>query len=402
VWKKCAHARGLTKTGGISHVLVPEDPREDPKTSTTWKKLEDPLEVIQAINNRLQVHFGQAQHCTWTNPPLDVTMDFDACCEKAEAMLTGTYESQELDSTAKWIVDNMQYIAGSKEAIPYEISEEEFVGKLKVWDERTSTSPTTNVHLGHGKAYYADHDLQEGSKEEQEFNAKRQQILAGHLSVMNYCLHFGYSLQRWQIVVNSLLEKDPGTPKIHRLRVIHLYEWDYNLLLGVKWRQLLHHVVDKGTLNSACYGTTPGKSSLDPVFIKEMEYEIVRLTRQPLVHFDNDATSCYDRIPCFLANLASRKYGQSAQVCMVQGGTLQRAKYFLKKKFGISEEYVSHTRETPWFGTGQGSGNSPMYWLLISSTLYDIYAQRVTRGAMLVYQSRNDSGVIYITSDSEL
>jgi hypothetical protein len=37
VWKKCAHARG-----GISHVYVPEDPREDPKECTNWKKLEDP------------------------------------------------------------------------------------------------------------------------------------------------------------------------------------------------------------------------------------------------------------------------------------------------------------------------------------------------------------------------
>jgi hypothetical protein len=124
-----------------------------------------------------------------------------------------------------------------------------------------------------------------------------------------------------------------------------------------------------------------GQIILDPVFIKEMEYEVVRLTRQPLVHFDNDATSCYDRIPCFLADLASRKYGQSAKVCMVQGKTLQTAQYYLKTKFGISEESVRHTREHPWFGTGQGSGNSPMYWLLISSTLYDVYSAQVTRGA---------------------
>jgi hypothetical protein len=230
----------------------------------------------------------------------------------------------------------MQYIKESQEVISYEMTEEEFVGKLKSWDKRTSTSPITNVHLGHGKAYYADHDLKEGSQEEQHFTKQRQKILTGHLSITNYCLHFRYSLQRWQKVVNSLLEKDPDTSNIHHLRVIHLYEWDYNLLLGVKWRQLLHHVVDKGTLNPVCYGTTPGKSPHDPVFIKEMEYEIVRLTRQPLVHFDNDATSCYDRIPCFLANLASRKYGQAANVCMVQGGTLQKAKNFLKTKFGIS------------------------------------------------------------------
>jgi hypothetical protein len=381
VWKKCAHARGLTTTGGISHVYIPEDPTEDPKTCNNWKRVEDPPEVIRAINERLLKHFGQAKDCTWTTPPLDVTMDFEACCSKAEAILTGTYETDGLDPAATWIINNMKYIAGSQEAISHEITEEEFLGKLRVWDERTTTSPITNVHLGHGKAYYADHNLIEGSKEEQEFQQQRQKILERHLSVMNYCIQFGYSLNRWQKIVNALLEKDPGSPKIHRLRVIHLYEWDYNLLLGVKWRQLLHKVVDTGALNPACYGTTPGKSSLDPVFIKEMEYEIVRLTRQPLIHFDNDATSCYDRIPCFLANLASRKYGQAAKVCMVQGKTLQAAQYYLKTKFGISEESVRHTREAPWFGTGQGSGNSPMYWLLISSTLYDIYATQVTRGA---------------------
>jgi hypothetical protein len=384
VWKKCAGARGLTKKGGLSYVLVPEDPTEEPKTCINWAKIEDPPAMINAINKRLQEHFSQTKQCTWTTPPLDVTMDFTACCDKAEAILNGTYNTQELDAATEWIVEHMKYILESKDAITHDISTEEFVNKLKAWDERTSTSPLTNVHLGHGKAYYADHDLKEGSTEEKQFLCKRQQILEGHVSVMNYCLQFGYSLNRWKTVVNSLLEKDPGTPKIHRLRVIHLYEWDYNLLLGIKWRQLLHHVVDTGTVNEACYGTMPGKSSLDPVFIKEMEYEIVRLTRKPLIHFDNDATSCYDRIPCFLANLASRKYGQSANVCMVQGNTLQEARYHLKTKFGISEEYVTHTRETPWFGTGQGSGNSPMYWLLISSTLYDIYAQQVTGGAKYV------------------
>jgi hypothetical protein len=46
------------------------------------------------------------------------------------------------------------------------------------------------------------------------------------------------------------------------------------------------------------------------------------------------------------------------------------------------EQYVTHTREDPWFGTGQGSGNSPMYWLMISSTMNDLYAQKATRSAV--------------------
>jgi hypothetical protein len=140
----------------------------------------------------------------------------------------------------------------------------------------------------------------------------------------------------------------------------------------------------------------PGHSSLDPVFIQELEYEISRLTRQPLLHFDNDATSCYDRIPCFLANLASRKYGMHKKVCIVQAKTLEEAKYFLKTKFGISSEYTEHTQECPWFGTGQGSGNSPFYWLLISSTLYDLYCAKTTGGATYTSPDKTLQVKIYL------
>lgn len=389
VWQECAQARGLNKNQGLAYVLVPEDPEEDPKTCTRWKKVDDPIEVRSKVSARLQKHFSQAKDCNLTSPPLDVTMDFEGTCAKAEAILNGTYDTSQMDDTTQWLLHHLQYTVGSQDAVDPTITADDFEGKIKVWNERTSTSPATDVHLGHAKAYYALHTLPKDSPEEERLENIRSSILKGHLLLLNYALQFGYSYDRWQTIVNALLEKDPGTPKIHRLRVIHLYEWDFNLILGVKWRQLLHRMCDSDMVNPSLYGGVPGKTTLDPVFIREMEYELCRLIRHPVVHFDNDAMSCYDRIPCFLANVASRKYGMNAKVCVVQGMTLRQAKYYLKTKFGLSDEYVSHTQEMPWFGTGQGSGNSPMYWLVISSTLFDAYQQRCTGGA--TYHSADKS-----------
>jgi hypothetical protein len=76
---------------------------------------------------------------------------------------------------------------------------------------------------------------------------------------------------------------------------------------------LLHNVCDSGTLHPSIYGGIPGKSSLDPVFIKEMEYELTRLTRHPLLQLDDDLMSCYDMIPVFLANIESRKRGDTGK-----------------------------------------------------------------------------------------
>ncbi len=62
----------------------------------------------------------------------------------------------------------------------------------------------TMVHLGHGKAYYAMTSLDPDSPEYTEFEKNRQAIVHGHIVPINYCVHFGYSLHRWQTIVNAL------------------------------------------------------------------------------------------------------------------------------------------------------------------------------------------------------
>ena len=61
------------------------------------------------------------------------------------------------------------------------------------------------------------------------------------------------------------------------------------------------------------------------------------------------------------------------KVCIVQGRTLEEAKYFLKTKYGVFDTFIHHCHAFPIFGTGQGSGNSPAYWLFLSSTLFDMF-----------------------------
>ena len=78
-----------------------------------------------------------------------------------------------------------------KDQIKHTITLEEYEGKIKSWDERTSTSPGTNMHLGHLKAYWARHNLAPESNEAKALEANRQATLDGHLLLLNYALHFG-------------------------------------------------------------------------------------------------------------------------------------------------------------------------------------------------------------------
>jgi hypothetical protein len=111
-----------------------------------------------------------------------------------------------------------------------------------------------------------------------------------------------------------------------------------------------------------------------------LKYDTSYCARRTLFNFDNDATSCYDRIIVALASLINRKYGLNRRVVALHANTLQQAKFHLRTTQGISEEFYSHCVQFPIYGSGQGSGNSPAIWLFISSTLCNVHNQ-ISNGA---------------------
>ena len=157
VFRQCATARGLNRDGGLSYVSVPSDPETDPKQcpDDQWSPVVDPKEVEQTIRDRLRKHFSQSKDCNLTSPPVDTTMLFSAGCEMAEQILTGTFDTSHLDDTTAALLECFTHALGTEPAVSATLSEDDLLGKIKVWNEKTSTSPKTNVHLGHAKAYIA-------------------------------------------------------------------------------------------------------------------------------------------------------------------------------------------------------------------------------------------------------
>ena len=126
-----------------------------------------------------------------------------------------------------------------------------------------------------------------------------------------------------------MILKDPNDFRIHRLRVIHLYEHDYTLLVALKWKQLIKQASDNNYLNASQCGGVPERDSIIPTIIEELQYEISRASKRPLVHKDYDATACYDRIIMNLGGLNDRSYGMHPHNIIINGSTLKDAKYLL-------------------------------------------------------------------------
>ncbi len=371
MFNKLRFIRGKYQTSGMSSLEVPTVDGTNPKLCKDWKLVETPTEIMEYLLERNRKHFGQAKGTPFTQPPLSEQFNFEASTAACEMVLTGDYSCDELNDLTSLLLHHFSR-RQQLDNLPSQMTTSDLLDALAVWNEGTSTSPS-GMNLGHYHAMFRRHDYKEDSPKAKAFEATQARLVQSQLALLNYALRFNHSFARWKTIVNVMIQKEPGNSKIHRLRVIHIYEADYNLLLGVKWRQLLHSAEDGGLLNEGCYGSRPGREARTVVYMEMMQMEISRSSRKPFIKFDNDATSCYDRIIPGTAMLLSRKYGLHRNVAAVCGKTLKEAHYKIKTMLGVSEESYSHCTAHPIYGTGQGSRNSPTCWLLICSTLFDCY-----------------------------
>jgi hypothetical protein len=365
---------------------------EDPKTCNSWRLITEPSEIEYYLLLRNRLHFGQAQGTPFTEPPISNDVDWSANSTSSTDILNGTYQSQ-VDVPQCQALLAACRAATDLDLLPAELELKDFTGKIKVWKESTTTSPSGR-HLGRYKALLSTGNYDPESEEFISFVDQQSAILKLLLFLVNYCLRTGHVLERWKTIVNVMIFKDDGVYRIHRLRVIHIYEADFNLLLAVKWRQLLHSADNAGLINDGQFGGRPGCEAQSLTLLEELKNDLSYMTRRTLFNFDNDASSCYDRIIVSLASLINRKYGIHRRVVLVHATTLENARYRLRTAIGVSETEYSHHIQFPIHGSGQGSGNSPFIWLFISATLFDVH-NRASNGAL--FMSPDGTSTVRIT-----
>ena len=176
-----------------------------------------------------------------------------------------------------------------------------------------------------------------------------------------------------------MIHKMDGSYHINKLRVIHLFEADYNGTIGTLFnRQLLYHTEQKDLLNNNQWGCRPHRQAEDALMLKELTYNLAQSTKTTLATFDNDATGCFDRVPCTIAMLASRRLGADVNSCRMQADTLQNIQHQLRTAFGLSSATYTSNDKVEIHGQGQGSRAGPPTWVFVSSLLLDCMDKRAT------------------------
>ena len=109
-----------------------------------------------------------------------------------------------------------------------EFDSDDMIQGYRSWLEKKTTSPSGR-HLGHFHALFRPFKY-DNEAELEEITNLRALIIQLHFTMLQIAVKHKHVYDRWLTVVTQMIEKDPGSPKGHRLRVIHLYEFDFNLL----------------------------------------------------------------------------------------------------------------------------------------------------------------------------
>jgi hypothetical protein len=213
-------------------------------------------------------------------------------------------------------------------------------------EEQTPTSPSGR-DLGHYRALIQDPIL---------FNC--------FVYSMNIVVARGIAIPRWCQATNVMIEKESGKPCIHRLRIVHLLEADYNFILKLQWgHRLVCHACALDLPHDSQHGSIPDRAAIDPIMLTQLTTGLCRILYHDLARFDNDTSACYDRIIVALGMLTARRCGMPRDAVCLHADALKFMKYAVKTAYGVSESTYSGTPFSPLFGTGQGSDAPPAVWL---------------------------------------
>lgn len=132
-----------------------------------------------------------------------------------------------------------------------DITFDQFTAGLQNWKEQTNTSPSGR-HLGVYKALLVAYN--DCSKEfateydsdlEIDCQGKAEQVLRLIHGLVQAAANQGFYLRRWEKVFNIMMYKIPGCLELEKLRILHYFEADMNLMIGVLFgRQALYHTIN--------------------------------------------------------------------------------------------------------------------------------------------------------------
>ncbi len=138
------------------------------------------------------------------------------------------------------------------------------------------------------------------------------------------------TITSWCNAANIMLETDPGAPRTMRLRIIHVFEADFNFFLKLMWgSRLVKRAAKLDSLNDGQHGSVPQRTAFNLIMLSHLimsshlTTDLCQILKHNHARFDNDASACSKRIIVELGMLVARRCGMPEHAIEAHADSLQ-------------------------------------------------------------------------------
>jgi hypothetical protein len=279
--------------------------------------------------------------------------------EIAMAILDGTIDPSTLglDEDASNFVKGLAKSTEEKPlSTPSQMSRKDFQAAMKVTHEDTSSS-ASGLHYTLWKAI-----------------AESDKLSAIHAIMISLPFMYGFICERWRKTIDCMLEKKPGIRQIHIMRIICLFEADFNTILKWYFNRHIMPNAEKSGLSPNQWGGRNNRSAPACALRKIITWEYARFTKTVLTSFFADLQSNFDCILPDMSSLFLMKKGMSRKAAYSRAAHMAGLQRSVRTATGTSVETYQHDPgQPPLPGEGQGKADSMAIWTLISSELLNMH-----------------------------
>ena len=324
------------------------------RETTVWREVTDSEEVENLLLERNAEHLRQ---CTidgtpFARSPLNSTFGLYGTSPNADALLEGNLDDESLPLTdeAKTWLHELKCDNGIEE-IDLNISVDQFRLITRKCNPRTAASPS-----GFGYVIW-------------KANGRSDLGSLIFSKMMSIPFQKGFAPSRWKRCTEIMLEKDPGNPMIHRLRIIVLLEADFNLALRTIWMRRLFTQAEKANFVNEQWGNRKNKNALDCLTMKLLTCESARIMKSNMALMAMDAAACYDRILTYLSSMSEQRYRLPVSACRTKGAAIFEMQRHVRTAYGESSNSYTSTTNDLMHGECQGKTSSPPSWAIYTIAL---------------------------------
>ena len=278
----------------------------DKGNKNIWRDVTDSEELVSLLLERNIDHLHQAtlDGTPFTTTPLNELFGLYETSKAADEILAGTFDLKSLglsEEVMAWLEELAYDDEGPLIPVDVKITDKHFKSAVRLCNGNTSASPSC-----FGYVVWKACGLSPAA-------------LRVHSTMMSLPFEHGFAPSGWQQCLEVILEKQPGNPPIHRLRITVILEADFNIALRIIWMRRLFPAEDNMGLAPEQWGSRKNRNSTDCATMKLLTFESCRHRRMWIAMMAMDSAACYEIIITYLYNVCERQHGLPKNACVAEG-----------------------------------------------------------------------------------